>query len=465
MFKKNVLIFLLCVVCLYPLYSTADFSLYWRDNNYFLFEGRGYQTLDFSKDLSLTHVANERFYSTFKLRMKPSLGITDRLSIHSTFDAFASPHVTKTQEGGAVSGEQANDTTNYGPNVGGGIPTNILGNSAFGHSNITTGDSNFLIRAAFLEYIGDWGILRMGRQPRHWGLGIRYNSGENPFDKFSDRTDTLSYELGLGNFKAAALISKILENNIDSGKDDASLYETYLYWNDPEKDLDVGILYSFLFQKSTFITLNTLDVFFKKKSKKWRIGVEGVNTIGNPGNQKDNDAFQVGIASEVGFDWTANLYTYLKAGYASGPELNRQGKLTLFAFDRNYDIALIMFNQGVGDIPAQTGVSVTSEPDLNTIFGAYYLNLGGNYKFNDRFGTNLNYVIAQAPRHFVAGGNKDYGQEFDLSAWFQFVENMKVKVDAGAFFPGMLYRGAPAINPPKPTDSSFALLCSTLLVF
>lgn len=451
----------------WPIFLKADFSLYWRDNNYFLFEARGYHSLDLNRDAAATSVANERLYSTFKLRMRPSLGITDRLSIHSTFDAFVSPHTTTSQEEGTIAGQQTTDTNNYGPDeVDATIPKDLFGSvSGFGRSGVTTGDSNFLVRTTFLEYIGDWGILRLGRQPRHWGLGIRYHSGEDPRDKFSDRTDTISYELGLGSFKVAAMVSKILENNFDSSKDDVNTYEGYVHWNDPEKDLDVGFLYSLFVHRANYAYLNYFDTYFKKRAKKWETGLEVIAGTGNPGTAKDNDTFQLGIASELSYNWLDSLRCYMKAGYASGADLDRKGKLTLFAFHRNYDVALIMFNQGVGAIRTQTGVDATSNPDVNAIFGAYYLNMGGDYIFNDRIGTGLGYTIAEAPLALTPGGKKDYGQELDLSMWYQFVENLKLKLEGGVFFPGKLYRGVPRQSPPRSIDTSFALLGSTVLVF
>src|SRR3989338_6854665 len=74
----------------------SDFSLYWRES-YFLVEGTGISTADLNKNSAAdAGTGNDRVYSTLKLRMKPSLGITDRLSIHTMFDAFVTPHGTPT---------------------------------------------------------------------------------------------------------------------------------------------------------------------------------------------------------------------------------------------------------------------------------------------------------------------------------------------------------------------------------
>src|SRR3989338_9624263 len=92
----------------------SDFSLYWRDN-YFLVEGTGISTFDLSSNSAAdAGTGNDRVYSTLKLRMKPSLGITDRLSIHTMFDAFVTPHGTTSQEEGAFQGMLPVDTNPYG---------------------------------------------------------------------------------------------------------------------------------------------------------------------------------------------------------------------------------------------------------------------------------------------------------------------------------------------------------------
>ena len=441
----------------------CDFSLYWHDN-YFLVEGTGISTADLSKHSAAdSGTGNDRVYSTLKLRMKPSLGITDRLSLHAMFDAFVTPNTTLSQEEGARLGQLPTDANNYGPTVG-TLPRALDGGiSGFGQSTVTTGDSNFLIKTAFLEYVSDWGILKIGRQPRQWGLGIRYNSGEKPQDKFGDRTDSIAYELGLGNIKLGLLYSKIAEGTINSTKDDVNLYETYAHWNDPEKDFDLGLLYTFMRHADNFVKLNFFDAYVTKKIKKLKAGLEAVTTLGAPGTAKSNTAFQLGVASELSYDWTEVISSTLKLGYASAPDVSQAGRLTVFAFDRNYDIAFLMFNQGLGAISTQTGVSAASDPYTNTIFGAYYFNLGGNYTFNQRIGANLNYATARAPLPLVSGGNKNYGNEVDVTGWYNFLENLKFKVTTGFFLPGDLYKGSPTFN--ATTNLCYGGVASMLLTF
>jgi len=449
--KKFLVISLVVSIWVFFIYASpllADFSLYWQNQNYFLVESRFFNTLDLDKQgaPASNNAGNQRLFSTFKLRMKPSLSITDRLTLHAMFDAFMSPYTTKSQEEGALLGQPATDTNGYGPNTT-NLPRQLFGDGSsssgtFSQTSLTSGDGNFLLRAAYFEYIGDWGIFKVGRQPRHWGLGIRYNSGEKPWDKFGDRTDTLSYELGLGNFKVSALYTKIAENAIDSKKDDVTLYESYLHWNDPEKDFDLGFLYTFFRESRVFIAMHYLDAYFMKKAKQWQAGIEAVLGSGSPGTVSGNMAAQVGVASEFEYDWTASLSNFLKLGYASGPDIERTGRLTNFAFDRNYDIALLMFNQPLGAISGSTGIDANSDPDVNAIFSAYYLNIGGKYQFNDRIGTSLGWTTAQSPMALASGGDKDYGNEIDGSLWYRFLENLKFKADTGIFFPGKLYKGA-----------------------
>jgi len=232
---------------------------------------------------------------------------------------------------------------------------------------------------------------------------------------------------------------------------------------DPEKDLNLGFLYTFMRHADNFVKLSFFDIYGTKKIKKLKAGLEAVATLGSPGTVSGNTAAQLGIASELNYEWTEVIDSYLKLGYASSPDVNKTGKLTLFSFDRNYDIAFLMFNQGVGSIPTQTGVSASSEPYTGTIFGAYYLNLGGNYHFNQRIGTNLNYATALAPLPLVSGGNKAYGHEIDVTGWYNFLENLKFKVTTGFFFPGNLYQGTPILN--AATDLCYGGVASMLLTF
>ena len=457
-------------MCLAGSLAWADFSLYWRDNNTFFAEYRAFNTLDLDKTANADGVGNNRQFSTLKLRMKPSLNITDRLSFHMAFDVFVNPFTTHAQEGGAIQGQQAADTTNFGPSVDPNLSRASFGSvSGFGTSALTpAAGNNILVKEGFLEYIGDWGIFRLGRMPRHWGLGMRYHKGDSPADKFSDRTDSLFYEFSLANFKLAAICSKILENTLDSGGDDFTLWEGYLHWNDPEKDLNAGLLYSFLKSSQNFVAMNTFDGYATKKFKRFRMGLEGLFTSGDPGTVSGNDANQKGLAVEAHydlFDWFKNLSVYGRAGFASGADLDKPTTLSIFTFNRNYDIAMILFNQGVGAIPNQTGVSASSNPDANAITNTYYFNAGADYSFNDRVGVNFNYAVAQAPLPVTRGGNKFYGHEVDLNGWYRFRENLNLGGSVGLFLPGEFYNGSPQRLPAWAIDHAYGAQMGVTLLF
>jgi len=177
-----------------------------------------------------------------------------------------------------------------------------------------------------------------------------------------------------------------------------------------------------------------------------------------------NSAQAWGLAVQATYNWTPSFDAYVKTGYASGPEIGNPAELTLFAFNRNYDIALIMFNQGVGAIPAQTGVSAMSNPDANAIANAIYANVGANYTLNDRIGFNFNYATATAVEALTGGGETFYGQEVDFGVWYQFVENLKISGETGVFIPGNLYKGIPGVSSRK-TDTAFAFYAGATLLF
>src|SRR3989338_9428638 len=97
--KKFLVISLLVSIWVFFIYASpllADFSLYWQNQNYFLVESRFFNTLDLDKQgaPASNNAGNQRLFSTFKLRMKPSLSITDRLTLHAMFDAFRSEEHT-----------------------------------------------------------------------------------------------------------------------------------------------------------------------------------------------------------------------------------------------------------------------------------------------------------------------------------------------------------------------------------
>jgi len=198
------------------------------------------------------------------------------------------------------------------------------------------------------------------------------------------------------------------------------------------------------------------------------MGLEGLFTSGDPGTVSGNDANQKGLAVEAHydlFDWFKNLSVYGRAGFASGADLDKPTTLSIFTFNRNYDIAMILFNQGVGAIPNQTGVSASSNPDANAITNTYYFNAGADYSFNDRVGVNFNYAVAQAPLPVTRGGNKFYGHEVDLNGWYRFRENLNLGGSVGLFLPGEFYNGSPQRLPAWAIDHAYGAQMGVTLLF
>ena len=348
----------------------------------------------------------------------------------------------------------------------------------YSQTTVSDGDDNFRFRRVWLEWNTPYGIFKAGRMPRDWGLGIRLNSGSNVWDHFGDTFDSVLFEAAMGNLKAGIFTDKVQEGDIDVNVDDTDNVAGYLQYTDPEMEFDGGLMYTFFKESEANIAVSIINPYFKKQWGDFYIGMEGVFNFGNIGaahlgcdtgedfhntgnatsiscvsngsnflNHQftDIEVVQIGAALETAFNWDENLTLYFNMGYASGQDLENRGRYEVFAFDRNYDVALIMFNHGVGRLDADLGfLNWRSVPYSNAVNNAIYLQGGASYDWTDAFNSSVNFVWGDSANEQLAGQSRNYGFELDFIFGYEFSKNLHAGLDFGMLFPGAFWNGGHA---------------------
>ena len=113
------------------------------------------------------------YYMTMRGRFEPEITVADKFVIKSSIDVLD----------GVVWGDNENlsATPMFAAN-----PSNTLPDG----SQVDALE----LRRLWVEWTTDFGLLRIGRQPSHWGMGLLANSGDGFDDDFGDNTGGATYD-------------------------------------------------------------------------------------------------------------------------------------------------------------------------------------------------------------------------------------------------------------------------------
>ena len=142
---------------------TLDWSGYFRATNENIFDYQmnkatpGYSSMNGGQGEDIPGQGSKNAtYSTMFLKLKPKVLVNDNIIVHTEWNV----------------GDPKNGF--FGRNV----PQEDRNNP------LSTGKDGMSITASrlWLDVHSDFGTVQVGRAPMHWGLGVVFNSGDNPFD-------------------------------------------------------------------------------------------------------------------------------------------------------------------------------------------------------------------------------------------------------------------------------------------
>ncbi|WP_397601691.1 hypothetical protein [Silvanigrella sp.] len=204
------------------------------------------------------------------LEAKPTDNLSLYLGIDYAYNNYPGPSIYLGQ----------NSTTSKTDSTGTGSPM-PFGNSANG-SPYSQQVDNVYITQAYFSYQTAIGLLRAGRMPRHWGLGIYKNSEWTPYSGLPSTSDALSFTGDFNAFDVSAYYEKYSEGvggTSNDSKGNAFTLEARLK-SDPADaassgvSQELGVLFSKFTHGKSNTTLNILDVYAKFYFSSFYIGGE-----------------------------------------------------------------------------------------------------------------------------------------------------------------------------------------------
>ncbi len=292
------------------------------------------------------------------------------------------------------------------------------------------------------------GTLRFGRMPIHWGSGLLFNAGNAPGDDYGDSEDRVSFTglagpvhvmgaLGLpyqglvnegDGLKAASLSVAHLSEQASLG-----FYSTYRWQS--QEDQKVGLFLGDLWGKAE---LGPLDAELELAT------ALGRGDLDTGANDVSIMAFGGQLRGALALD---KLGFGLDLGFATGDGNDDDKKLRSFAFDRDFDVALLMFEQPMPLLSASVatdaneGRNTSAIRSQNGLSNALYLKPSVGYRPLPELGLKLSFLAAQAAkRPEDEAADKGYGSELDLNVDYRPFDHFRVDWTSGLFFPGAWYR-------------------------
>lgn len=360
------------------------------------------------------------------------------------------------------------------------------------------------IARLWLDVHTDFGTLQVGRAPFHWGLGVIFNSGDRPFDRYQSTSDTIRLVSKFGYLSLMPIYAKnSMGRNLAGSRnpitdvvlqksDDVTDYGLAISYDNPEEDLSGGAMFykrnatdsqTGYYYPSTAtqytggpngMNLKLINIFAKKSWNRFEVGAEvpiysgEIGDVNGVGSRNTYSATAVALEAALKFDtWKHSLKLGTVPGQSptTSGAANRGKDFKAMQFHRAYKLGQILFNYNLGNfgpanpdtVPGNANAgNTTVSPYDAAITNAKYVMFASEKRW-EQWGINFGAVWARANETAEAGKDmynhrtrqwftstakqkSDLGIEVDLGTRYNWDDNISFGADAGVLFPGGFFK-------------------------
>lgn len=319
----------------------------------------------------------------------------------------------------------------------------------------------------YLNLNQEYGALVLGRAPFEFGLGMTHNAGTGAFDHWADTMDLVGYKFIIDNFFFMPILGRVYDENVSQGNTVQDML-FHLQYESKETGSLIGVLQQtrkaslgandapYTGTKTGDYNIQTVSFILGREWEKFGFKLEAGFNSGNTGiqsaggeNIKSNG---YGIAAELYMPRKDSKYELnVRLGMATGDDPNSTGAYEAYHFDRNYDVAMLLFNHRLGQKDfLTTGLirdtathGVSNSLDDEAITNALYISPRLSYAWTDRLDLNNTLTYAQVLTNPVAGNSgfsKDLGFEWDIELVYKPTERIQWVNQLGLLFPGAAFK-------------------------
>lgn len=409
---------------------------------------------------SLSNPHKAKAYGLNYLSLTPKILASDGVEIVSRIDLLSSQ-------------DSAYQYGQFGEIWGGGLPASSATNADTSRNNAfsqTQGYTFAKVKLLYMTVNQEYGSLLVGRAPYGFGMGITHNSGHGLFDHWMDVKDVLAYKFYVGNVSFMPMFAKMSQTNSALG---GSALDQILEINYDSKETgsQIGLVLEkrkgsvgandapvaslggssigsdYGWQRSNFILGRNWESIGLKFEAALVDGDTGVLTSGNEYIRMNGYA----VAAEIFTQKSANKWGWnVKMGMASGDNPTTKD-YEAYHFDRNYDVAMLMFNHRLGGKDFLTtnlikdttaGRDQATSLDDEAISNAIYISPQITYAHSDKIDFNTRITYAQLVNNPTNSLDfqKDLGLEFDIGINYHPTERIQWINQLGFLFPGSAFQ-------------------------
>lgn len=393
-------------------------------------------------------------FQTYTLRLNPNIIINDGVTLKGELSS------------GYLRGGFAGDNST---------------NSADGSSNnsyffVTPAQNSALnVNQMYMELYADTALIKIGRMSRHFGMGLAFDDGRDPWDRFVTMYDGIEAEMKIGNFGVTPYYAKISsfndsKNKVSAdGRADVRELGLIAKYDNKNSDFVASVLYAKRSSETdnnfyngeaqnganiprgkTAVTV--IEPYLSKKWNKFKFQAEASLQSGDYGDvyggeesKLSGQAYVVDLKYDLNPNWDIGII----AGQVSGDK-GDSGKFEATYLHPNYHIADLMFRYNYNAFD-QGGKSIFDSSITNARFFKFH----GNYK-TDKWTWKGAFVFATAMETAEAGKNAyhheenyrfastqkqsdDYGYEIDFGFDYRWNPNVTISGYYGYWFVGDYY--------------------------
>jgi len=426
----------------------------------------------------LSDSGNSKAYMLHHLTLKPTIDAYDGLTIHTRFDIMNNSRYPNDQVGqvfGAGLNSQPGGTPAAPTATQPGTGTNASNSNTISRQQ----RADFIaINELYANWAHEFGLLTVGRVPMHFGLGIMFNAGHGPFDHWLENRDMAAYTLQFGNFSVMPAIAKTYEGLFDQ-EDDINDYILHISYENPETELVVGAIYQARRSTSGANSNDTpAPIAGPTAAQNSNYEVDSYNVYVSQWVENIKVSFELGFQSgELGLvangqpvvhdafggvlnlSWTPEKSRWgaeLDLGYASGDDPSNESSYGGYVFNRNYDVAFLLFNHPMGQADffrtaylrnnatagAVTTFAAGNSLDTEAISNTIFASAGVHYRWAEKYDIEGRFTYAMLDKDpLQTNVDLDVGMELDLSLKYEPFKGIQWINRAGVFLPGAAFRG------------------------
>lgn len=304
---------------------------------------------------------------------------------------------------------------------------------------------------AWADIDTDYGRLSFGRMPLHWGMGIWQNDGMGLNAEYGDTADRIQFEgLVQDSVFVRAAFDTHAENFLNENDDTyaASLAAAYR----SERLVFGGQLHyrhTDQIDGGEDLDLVTVDAAMDAELGKLTVNAEFLGRFGSgdlPNGFDDVSVTQFGAALDAKLDldpWRLRV----EAGFASGDKDDTDAKVKAFAFDRDHNVGIMLFEQPMPIFRSAAATTSNGNRNFdnvllgNSVSNALYVKPTISRALLEGLEVEASVLMARAaalPERFT--DRAGYGTEILAGVRWMPEEHVEFDARGGVFLPGSYFK-------------------------